>query len=30
MQILEKHTEGLIVTSACLGGHIPQLLMTGQ
>lgn len=26
-EILEKHSEGLIVTSACLGGHIPQLLM---
>lgn len=26
-QILEKHSEGLIVTTACLGGHIPQLLM---
>ncbi|HEX4068653.1 MAG TPA: DNA polymerase III subunit alpha [Candidatus Babeliales bacterium] len=25
--ILEKHSEGLIVTSACLGGHIPKLLM---
>lgn len=29
-QILEKHSEGLIVTSACLGGHIPSLLMSGQ
>ena len=28
--ILEKHHEGLIVTSACLGGHIPQLLMNNQ
>jgi DNA polymerase-3 subunit alpha len=28
--ILEKHSEGLIVTSACLGGHIPKLLMTNQ
>ena len=28
--ILEKHTEGLIVTSACLGGHIPTLLMNDQ
>ncbi len=27
--ILEKHSEGLIVTSACLGGHIPKLLMEG-
>ena len=24
---LEKHSEGLIVTTACLGGHIPKLLM---
>lgn len=24
--ILKKHSEGLIVTSACLGGHIPKLL----
>lgn len=29
-EILEKHNEGLIVTSACLGGHIPSLLMSGQ
>jgi len=28
--ILEKHSEGLIVTSACLGGHIPKLLMTNK
>ena len=28
--ILQKHHEGLIATSACLGGHIPQLLMTQQ
>jgi len=28
--ILEKHSEGLIVTSACLGGHIPKLLMSNQ
>jgi DNA polymerase-3 subunit alpha len=28
--ILRKHSEGLIVTSACLGGHIPQLLMNDQ
>ncbi len=27
---LEKYSEGLIVTSACLGGHIPQLLKNGQ
>lgn len=25
--ILEKHAEGLIATTACLGGHIPSLLM---
>ena len=25
--ILEKHSEGLIASSACLGGHIPQLLL---
>lgn len=24
---LKEHSEGLIVTSACLGGHIPSLLM---
>lgn len=24
--ILEKHAEGLIATTGCLGGHIPQLL----
>ncbi|MFI5333229.1 MAG: PHP domain-containing protein, partial [Candidatus Babeliales bacterium] len=28
--MLEKYSEGLIVTSACLGGHIPQLLMSNQ
>lgn len=28
--ILEKHSEGLIVLSACLGGHIPKLLMNGE
>jgi DNA polymerase III subunit alpha len=26
-KVLEEHAEGLIVTSACLGGHIPTLLM---
>lgn len=26
-QILEKYSEGLIATTACLGGHIPKLLM---
>ncbi len=25
--MLAQHSEGLIVTSGCLGGHIPQLLM---
>jgi len=29
-QILEKHAEGLIATTACLGGHIPSLLMSGN
>lgn len=29
-RILEKHSEGLIVTTACLGGHIPKLLMQEQ
>lgn len=28
--ILEKYSEGLIVTSACLGGHIPKLLMANN
>lgn len=28
--ILEQHSEGLIATSACLGGHIPNLLMAGN
>lgn len=27
---LEKYSEGLIVTTACLGGHIPNLLMNGK
>lgn len=27
---LEKHKEGLIVCSACLGGEIPQLIMHGD
>jgi len=26
-KILEQYSEGLIVTTACLGGHIPKLLM---
>lgn len=29
-KLLERYNEGLIVSSACLGGHIPQLLMTNQ
>lgn len=28
--ILEKHAEGLIASTACLGGHIPQLLLKDQ
>jgi len=28
--ILEQYAEGLIVTSACLGGHIPKLLMSNN
>ncbi len=28
--LLAAHSEGLIVTSACLGGHIPTLLMAEQ
>jgi DNA polymerase-3 subunit alpha len=28
--ILEKHAQGLIATTACLGGHIPQLLLQGN
>ncbi len=28
--ILEQHSEGLIATSACLGGHIPKLLMANN
>jgi DNA polymerase-3 subunit alpha len=27
---LERYSEGLIVTTACLGGHIPQLLIKGK
>lgn len=29
-EALEKYSEGLIITSACLGGHIPQLLKNGK
>ncbi|MDR2126204.1 MAG: DNA polymerase III subunit alpha [Prevotellaceae bacterium] len=28
--VLEKYREGLIVCSACLGGEIPQLIMSGD
>src|SRR5579872_5753111 len=27
---LEKHSQGLIASTACLGGHIPQLLMNNN
>ena len=27
---LERYSEGLIASTACLGGHIPQLLLKGQ
>jgi len=29
-EILEKYSKGLIVSSACLGGEIPQKIMNGQ
>ncbi len=29
-RMLEKHAQGLIATSACLGGHIPKLLCNNQ
>ena len=29
-ELLEQYHEGLIVTSACLGGEVPQLIMRGQ
>lgn len=29
-QLLEKHHEGLIVTSACLGGEVPQRIMAND
>ena len=29
-EILEKHSEGLIVSSACLGGEVPQWIMKGS
>lgn len=28
--ILKKHSEGLIIGSACLGGQIPQLILSGN
>lgn len=30
MEFLRKHSEGLIATSACIGGKIPQLLINGE
>lgn len=30
IEILKNHSEGLIATSACLGGYIPSLLMENQ
>lgn len=29
-ELLAKHSRGLIVTSACLGGEVPQLLLRGD
>jgi len=29
-KLLEQHSEGVIVSTACLGGEIPQLIMMGQ
>ena len=29
-ELLEKHHEGIIVSSACLGGEIPQHIMHGN
>ena len=29
-ELLERHAEGLTVSTACLGGHIPKLLMNDQ
>ena len=29
-EILQKHSEGLIIGSGCVGGHIPSLLRKGQ
>jgi DNA polymerase-3 subunit alpha len=30
LELLKKHSEGLIATSACLQGRIPQLLLAGK
>lgn len=29
-ELLQKYSEGVIATSACLGGEIPQLVLSGQ
>lgn len=29
-ELLEKHSEGIIALSACLGGHVSQLLLSNQ
>ncbi|WP_329904353.1 DNA polymerase III subunit alpha [Porphyromonas pogonae] len=29
-ELLEKYHEGIIVSSACLGGEVPQMIMAGQ
>lgn len=29
-EVLEKHSEGLIASSACLGGEIPRLILSGK
>lgn len=29
-ELLEKHSEGIIVSSACLGGEVPQRIMDGN
>lgn len=29
-QVLKKYHEGLIITSTCIGGHIPQLILNNQ
>src|SRR4030043_2420748 len=30
IEVLSQHSEGLIATSACLGGEIPQLFLRGE